>query len=194
MESDELIALLELRLDTMLSPARARHSRGVAALAAELCEKQGIDPSRGRIAGLAHDLCKELPKREQKQLAAHYAGGAASSSLLGDKIIHGPAAAALLELDYGIADAEVLEAVALHTVGRPGMGKLASILYCADKLEGGRDHVDLSWRERVLGLDPAEMLRETVGDVIRWLEGQGRPVAPESLVLYNSLQARTSPE
>jgi predicted HD superfamily hydrolase involved in NAD metabolism len=193
MESDELISLLELRLDRMLSPLRAGHSRGVAALAAELCEKQGIDPRRGRIAGLAHDLCKELPKREQRELAAHY-NGAPSSSLLGDKIIHGPAAAGLLARDYGVADAELLEAVALHTVGRPGMGPLAAIVYCADKLESGRDHVDPSWRKRVLGLAPLDMLRETVADVIGWLEDQGRPVAPESLVLYNSLRTRTASE
>ncbi len=194
MESPDLSARLESLLDAMLSAPRAGHSRGVAALAAELCARHGIDPQRGRIAGLAHDLCKELPKRSQRLLAASYAGKVEGSELLGEKMIHGPAAAGLLARDFGYEDAEVLEAIALHTVGRPGMGLLASLVYCADKLEPGRDHIDESWRQRILGLDPPEMLRETVGDVIRWLKAEGRPVAPESELLYNSLQTGTASE
>jgi nicotinate-nucleotide adenylyltransferase len=194
MESAELAAILETLLGRRLSAPRAEHSRGVAALAAGLCSRHGLDPLRGRIAGLAHDLCKELPKREQRALAALYPGVAGESGLLGDKIVHGPAAAALLARDYGLEDGDILEAVALHTLGRPGMGKLATIVYCADKLEPGRGHLDPAWRAHLLSLGLSDMLRETLGAVIAWLEAEGRPVAPESRLLYNGIPSRAVSE
>lgn len=187
MEYPELSAALEHRIDSMLSPARAAHSRAVAALAAALCERQGIDPLRGRVAGLAHDLCKELPRKEQRRLAGAYPGSHESSALMADKILHGPAAAFLLARDYGVDDAELLEAIALHTVGKPGLSGLSLILYCADKLEPGRDHVDPAFVERCLALPPSEMLRVVVADTMSWLTKKGHAIAPETKLLYNSL-------
>jgi len=187
MEYAELLAALERRVDLALSPPRAKHSRGVAALAAELCSRQGIDPLRGRVAGLAHDMCKEMPRKELRRLASGYPGARPGSALMADKILHGPAAAVILAREYGVEDAELLEAIALHTVGKPGMSGLSLILYCADKLEPGRGHVDPSFVERCLALPPSEMLRVVVGDTISWLSQKGHAIAPETRILYNSL-------
>ncbi len=106
---------------------------------------------------------------------------------MADKLVHGPAAAALLVRDFAVDDPGLLEAVAFHTVGRPGMGELAVILYCADKLEEGRGRGDGRKRERILGLEPTEMLRATILDVMAWLERKGHAIAPETRLLYDSL-------
>jgi predicted HD superfamily hydrolase involved in NAD metabolism len=188
MDFTELRALLDARLDLMLSADRAGHSRRVAGLAGRLCARNGLDPLRGEAAGLAHDLCKELPLGEQRALAAAYPGTRPSSELIRDKIIHGPAAAALLARDYGMADGEILEALALHTVGRPGMRLLSVLLYCADKLEPGRDGASGAERMRLLELEPLEMLRGTVAGTIAWLRARGRAVAPETILLRESLR------
>jgi nicotinate-nucleotide adenylyltransferase len=172
-----------------LSPRRLEHSRNVAELAAEICRRRGIEPGRGRAAGIAHDMCKELPKPELLALAAAYPG-AASSSLLGDKVAHGPAAASVLARDYGVDDEEFLAAVAFHTLGRPGMGELESIVYCADKLEPGRKGVDPGFRARCLALPPELMLPEVLARSVLWLESQGLPVAPETLALRDSLSRK----
>ena len=176
--------------DAILSPRRREHTRNVAELAASLCERASIDPERGRAAGLAHDMCKELPSAELAALALAFPGAAVSTSLLGDKVAHGPAAAVVLEREYGVDDVELLDAVAFHTLGRPGMGALETILYCADKLEPGRKRIDRDWRDRCLALPPELMLPEVVASVIRWLEEQGLPVAPETIVLYDHLRRR----
>lgn len=192
MELIELSTLLEGRIDGLLSPDRARHSRGVAGFAAELCLRNGLDPERGRAAGLAHDLCKELPLGEQLELAAIYAAGEGgfepSSSLLGEKIVHGPAAAGLLMRDYGIRDGDFLEALARHTIGKPGMGKLAILLYAADKIEPGRAHVDEAFRKACLGLAPEALLLAVLENLLSWLKAKGYAIAPETILLYNSLR------
>jgi len=176
--------------EAILSPKRREHSRSVAELAAALCGRASIDPERGRAAGLAHDMCKELPAAELEALAAAYPGAAPGSALLGGKVMHGPAAAVVLEREYGVDDAEFLDAVAFHTLGRPGMGALETVVYCADKLEPGRKRIDPAWREHCLSLPPELMLPEVVGRVIRWLESEGLAVAPETIVLRDSLCRR----
>lgn len=188
MKLDELAAELDSRLDAELSDSRARHSRGVAGLAAELCGRNGIDPERGRVAGLAHDLCKELPREEQRLLASKSPYFEGRAGALGDELLHGPAAAFLLARDYRLAERDILEAVAYHTVGRPGMGGLDIIVYCADKIEPGRAHVDDAFRQRCLALPPSSMLLAVMENTMAWLDSKGRAVAPETLLLYNSLR------
>jgi len=193
----DLAEELGRRVDTALSKKRAAHSRGVAELSAELCQHNGLDPLSGKIAGLAHDLCKELPTEEQRSLFdAWLVSGDETARLMvrGDgnyfssQILHGPAAATLLFRDYGITDMDILEAVAWHTVGRADMGVLAVIVYCADKMEPGRKHVDADFRARCLELPPREMLFAVVADSIGYLERNGWEIAPTTMILYNSLR------
>jgi HD superfamily phosphohydrolase YqeK len=219
MELAEMEEVLERLLDRRLTPKRARHSRGVAAFASMLCERRGLDPLRGSVAGLAHDFCKELPLEKQEALTLRFidsmpflarargsvpdapripgtvlfedeAGFVAQrrEGIAADALLHGPAAAVLLYEEYGLRDFDILEAVAWHTVGRPGMGELAVLVYCADKIEPGRKHVDEDFRRRCLALDPNEMLLAVVGDTVGWLERKGQPIAPETLILYNALR------
>jgi len=193
MDCAELASRIESRIlagGIGLSSRRRAHTLGVAALAAELCARQGLDPERGRAAGLAHDMCKELPRAEQLALALEWGEARPESSLLGDKVAHGPAAAVLLRREYGVEDAELLDAVAYHTLGRPGMAGLEIFLYCADKLEPGRRRLDPAFRERCLSLPPEAMLGEVVASVVGWLEAKGEPVARESLELLESLSRR----
>jgi predicted HD superfamily hydrolase involved in NAD metabolism len=194
MDYAELSALLDARLPTMLSPARVGHSRRVAALAAELCAREGLDPAAGRAAGLAHDLCKELPAKKVAALAELYPPSRSVSALMADKVAHGPAAAALVAREYGVADREFLEAVALHTIGDPSMGRLAAIVYCADKLEPGRERIDEDYRRRCLALPIEALLLEVVRGSVEWMRAKGKAVAPETLVLYSSLAARAVPD
>lgn len=198
MTRPELAEELGRRVDADLSKKRAAHSRGVALLSSSLCERQGLDPLSGTIAGLAHDLCKELPPEEQRALFdAWLASGDETARLMvrGDgnyfssQILHGPAAAVLLRRDYGLEDGDILEAVAWHTVGRADMGVLAVITYCADKMEPGRKHVDEAFRKRCVELPPREMLLAVVGDSLGYLERNGWEIAPTTVNLYNSLRS-----
>ena len=195
MDYAELCRALDARIDGLISSDRAVHSRRVAELCATLCARERINPLKGRAAGLAHDMCKEMPKKVQRELAALYAAmdpeirglGAPTSAMMADKVVHGPAAAALLARDYFLSDREIMEAVALHTVGKPGMGKLACVLYCADKLEPGRKRLDEVYCRQCLALPLEPMLLAVVEGVVGWMKAQDKAVAPETLILYSTL-------
>ena len=55
-------------LKAMLSQKRLQHSLNVADECRKLAEKYGEDPDKAYFAGLLHDICKELPAEEQKEL------------------------------------------------------------------------------------------------------------------------------
>lgn len=179
---------LEAAASRLLSPKRFEHSRGCADFSAAACVRAGLDPRKGRAAGWAHDLAKELPRERQEALARDCPVTVPGSVFENPVLLHGPAAASLLAREYGVRDRDILEATALHTVGRADMGRLAKIVWAADKLEPGRRHVDDSVRRRCMELDPDSLILEALEATIAWLESKGREVAPETRDLYNTLR------
>jgi len=180
-QAEELIA-------ARLSPPRQEHARRVAAEAVALARRYGADPGAALIAGLLHDLCRELP--DEEALARARVAGIPVGPVEARRpaaILHGPLAAA--ELRARGLDEETAEAIALHTVGRAGMSTLARCLYLADFCEPGR---------RFDGLDEVRALArrsldEAVAAAARLsllhLIGLGRGVVPAALDLYNEWHA-----
>ncbi|HSV56822.1 MAG TPA: bis(5'-nucleosyl)-tetraphosphatase (symmetrical) YqeK, partial [Magnetospirillaceae bacterium] len=185
---DVLVHRIERDALEALSPRRYEHSRGCAAFAAAACARAGLDPRKGLAAGWAHDLARSLPQGRQEALALACPVPLPASVFRDPVLMHGPAAATLLARRHGVRDWDILEAVALHTVGRPDMGPLAKIVWAADKMEEGRGHVDGAERARCLGLAPDDLLLQALAATISWLRTRGREVAPETLDLYNSLR------
>lgn len=103
-------------------------------------------------------------------------------------LLHGPAAAERLRLD-GVGDGELLQAVAYHTLGHPGLGTLGRALYAADFLEPGRDLLN-AWREGLRSRLPSDLdgvVREVLGARIGYLVGRGSPLRPETVAFWNVL-------
>lgn len=197
----ETAVRIDACLDTMVKPHRASHSRATARLAAELCERFGIDPAQGLLSGMAHDMCRDLQPSRQFAMAEAFAIGhpifAARESLQSllqderfrDKMLHGPAAAYALESDYGIRDAAILEAVAFHSIGDTHLGDLAKIVFIADKLEPGRARrpSDADSMLHTLSLEP--LFRYTIACIHDWFSNQGMELSPFTRVLYARIVA-----
>ena len=47
-------------LRTVVSPKRYAHSVRTAQTARKMCELYGLDPEKGYLSGIAHDMCKEF--------------------------------------------------------------------------------------------------------------------------------------
>ncbi|MCL2558712.1 MAG: bis(5'-nucleosyl)-tetraphosphatase (symmetrical) YqeK, partial [Treponema sp.] len=134
----------------ILSFERFLHSRGVALMAWDLCARFGVDPARGYLAGIGHDLAKRMSDADQISHAKRYGGEILEVQREKPSLLHGRAAAAILRDRFGVRDEGVLEAVALHTFGGPGMGDLAKAVYVADKMETSREKIDPDLRRAVL--------------------------------------------
>jgi len=175
---------------------RFAHSVAAAETAVALCQRYGLDPEAGFLAGVAHDLCKDMAPERQFELARRFDGPLPALAFMDPQLPHGPAAAVFLRDDGLVDDPAVLEAIAYHTFGKPGMGPLALVVYSADKIEPGRgewiadvasaavrgDYDGHGGLERLT----AAVIERSMDHVIR----SGRPVAPDTLILYNALTGK----
>ena len=137
----QLMRDLEALLFQYLSPARILHSWGVATTALILALRFGEDPCLAALAGLGHDIAKELDKQQVSTLLAPYGEGL---GLKRQALVHGPAGAALLARELGLDHPDLASAVYWHTTLHAGSRPLEQIVFLADKIEPGRSYQDLA--------------------------------------------------
>ena len=176
-------------LQQRLSPVRFTHSLAVADTAALLAVAVGADPPRARLAGLLHDLARELPDAESERLF-HVLQLEEKPIVMTTALLHGPVAAAWLERTRVISDAEVLEAVRRHTTGAPGMGRLAEVVFLADAIEPGRDYpgADLLRSEAMKDFDTA--LLHSVEHSLAYLSAADMRIDSRSVMYRDELRRR----
>ncbi|MDR0641348.1 MAG: nicotinate (nicotinamide) nucleotide adenylyltransferase [Treponema sp.] len=195
--SPVLIVRLEEEARRRLSQPRFLHSRQVAVMTSDLCRFFGLDSRAGYLAGICHDMGKQLGEEELFKLAKADKRGISALEKRKPSLLHGRAGAMLLKKEYGIRDQEILDAVAFHTTGSPAMGPLAKALYIADKVESSREGVECRLRDfseyagtGEPGLDRLfeKILRETLA----WLRVKNIDPSEDALKLLAKLEGRAS--
>ena len=174
----------------VLTKERYEHSVRVAETASRLCKKYGLDASRAYLAGIAHDMCKDMSGEKIAALARE--DGKAITELEAQKpsLLHGRAAALMLRRDFGVTDKDILQAVAVHTFGEAGMCSLSKVVYAADKIEPGRPQATKAYTDFLDRLSLDELVEKVLVDGIAYLKKKGCAVAPESEKLLRSLNRR----
>lgn len=118
------------------SEKRALHSHSVARLAKELASLWGVDEQSAYLAGLLHDVCKEMNKEESLAIMnAFYPEYMGNSN----KIWHQYIAMYFLKHILFIHDSKIINAVGNHVMGK-NTGKMARIIYLSDKIEPSRGY------------------------------------------------------
>lgn len=118
-----------------LSAARRRHVLSVARYAYALAGRWGYDPYRAYTAGLLHDIAREMPEETLLALALENGLPCGEEEKAHPILLHCAVGALLAEKVYGVKDAEILSAIAKHTVGAPVMLLLDKIIFITDKCE-----------------------------------------------------------
>jgi predicted HD superfamily hydrolase involved in NAD metabolism len=172
-----------------LSEKRYGHTLRVADTAEELARAHGLDEDRVRLAALLHDAARETGPEEFLRLAHEWGLPVGETEKESPKLLHGPVAAELAERKLGIEDGEVLEAVRVHTTGRPGMGPLALVLYVADKIEPARDYPSVGRLRELARRDLHGAAAESLRRAIAHNEERGRDTHPASLQTLEWLEA-----
>jgi predicted HD superfamily hydrolase involved in NAD metabolism len=176
------------RVRDNVKPARFEHIMRVADLAREIAAANGLDADRAYLAGVLHDLARDLPPQELLRLAPPESELDADHPLA----LHGRAARAILESE-GFDDLEVLEAVEDHVTGPRAQNPIALAVYVADVSEPGRG-VNHHIREMALtNLENA--YAEALFCKVSYLESHGKPVHPRTRAAFERLrQERVLPK
>lgn len=171
-----------------VSEKRYSHSVRTAEMCRKLCALYGLDEKTGYFAGISHDMCKNFKPEQLLSLAKEDGADVSELERKKPSLLHGRAAAVLLKNNFGVTDSSVLEAVANHTFGKTGMCSLAKVLYAADKIEPGREHVTEDYLARLLALSLDGLVKAVLEENIDYLRKKGSAVAQESEKLLESLQ------
>ncbi len=170
------------------SPRRLSHSLQVAKLAKKLCVHYNVDPYKGAIAGLGHDIARELNPAMIKYFADKDERSVSEMEISNPLLLHGRAGAIILQNEIGISDEEILTAVRDHVLGKPGMTILSKIIFIADFLEPKRDFLSHESRKGLLMLPLDKMLLQVIIMIFSFLQKNNYPIAEQSIHMYNHLK------
>ena len=113
------------------------HSLSVAHLAYEIAKKQHLDHQKAYIAGILHDIAKDINKDQSLALMKQYypqfveIGAFSYHQFLGELVA---------KRDFDIQEDDILGAIKYHTTGKSDMNWLEKLIYSADKIDPNRDY------------------------------------------------------
>ena len=102
--------------------------------------------------------------------------------------MHGRAAAVKLQRDFGVDDVDIIQAVAMHTLGGPDICPLAKIVFAADKIEPGRPQSSEEYLDRLFSMSLDELVLCVVEENMDYLRKRGKEIAPSSFRFRESLE------
>ena len=131
-----MIEKIREELKSKLSEKRFAHTVGVAETAVKLAEAFGGDTKKVYIAGLLHDMAKELTLEEMNNLTQDIEID--SYMRTSKALLHGAAGAVLAKQTFDVDD-EIYNAIFYHATGRENMSLTEKIIFVSDMAEPSRN-------------------------------------------------------
>lgn len=179
-------------LKANLSKKRYNHSLNVAQSAVDLAKLYGEDEDKALIAGLLHDVAKELPAERQLEYVKQSELSVDEVETKAHALFHAIAGAEIAMRVFGIDDMDIILAIRWHTVAAGDMSRLAAIVYLADLISADRDYKDVKRMRKlaVSGLEKAmyEALKFSVGDSVE----KGNTIPVSTIMAYNRFLNETN--
>ena len=187
-QSDTAAAVETLRARAAELPDWLRaHTGRVVAEGRRLAQLHETDRLRVQAAAWGHDLYRHLDDEALLCAARDLAIAPDAAERAEPILLHGPLAAARARRAWGVGDAEVLDAIRVHTTGRPEMGPVALTLFLADKIEPAKVAADpgLAGIRVLAERDPVAALLAFLDRRIMHYVSAGRVLHPLALETRN---------
>ena len=179
---DELIEAVS----SQMPAKRWEHTKGVMETAVILAGRFGADPVKAELAAILHDVAKYWPVQKLHQMMVEHK--------LSDELLHydkqhrhDEVGAFVAEHEYGVTDAEVLDAIRYHTSGRIGMTLLDKVVCLADYMEPGRDFPSVNNIRELANHSLEEALAAGFDSTIGYLLSRRQIIFPLTVLARNDL-------
>lgn len=127
----------------MMSERRYNHCVNVSAEAVRLAEKYGGDTEKAAVAGILHDITKEVDFENQLQIIKSGDIILTEVEKSTTKLWHAISGSVYVKNILGINDSDIINAIRYHTTGRANMSLLEKIIFLADFTSVERDYPDV---------------------------------------------------
>ena len=171
----------------LMGDYRYTHSLNVAQEAVVLAKLYGCDENKAYVAGILHDVTKEIPKDEQLQIIRD--GGIILDSVQQNapKLWHSISGSVYVQTRLGISDSDIINAIRYHTTGRAGMSLLEKIIYTADYTSAERSYngADIMREKSRKSLEEAMIF--SCQFTLQNLSSKEAAIHPDQIFCYNDL-------
>lgn len=183
MTTEEMIE----RLRETLTEKRFKHTLGVAEEAVRLAPKFGVDREKAYVAALLHDCAKNFTDEQVNEYCKKYGVRLDIFCRSEKALIHAFLGSLVAEVDYGVEDEEILNAIYYHTTGKEDMTPIEKLIYIADMTEAGREMPQSEEIRRIVEEDIDEALIYAIGCSVNYVIKKGGIIHPDSIFARNYL-------
>lgn len=171
----------------LMSEYRYTHCVNVSKEAVKLAKKYGGDEQKAAIAGILHDITKEIPKEEQLQIMLD--GGIILDEVQShsSKLWHPISGSVYIRDRLGIDDEDILNAVRYHTTGRADMSLLEKIIFIADFTSSERKYSGVEKMRKLSSKSLEGAMLYGLKFTLRDLSRREMTVHPDALACYNQI-------
>ena len=155
-------------------------------MSADLARHHNVDPDKAAQAGLMHDLAKFF--KPDHLLAMAQQDGLVLDAIdqAAPHLLHADVGAIVARDEFDITDDGILNAIANHTLGKPGMDPLSCIVFLADSLEPGRGKTDELETLRALSFsDLKKAVWRTADYSLQYLLRSNQLIHPRTVMTRN---------
>lgn len=174
-------------IKSKMSEHRFVHSINVSKEARKLAKIYGADAEKAEIAGILHDITKEMPVEEQLKFITDSGIILDNVQKNAPKLWHGISGSIYIKENLDINDEDILNAIRYHTTGRAGMSLLEKIIFVADFTSQERTYKGVSTMRKKSRktLDEAMLygFKFTFSD----LSKRELAIHPDELACYNEI-------
>ena len=170
-----------------MKAVRFKHSKNVAKEAVRLAKKYGADVEKAELAGILHDATKETDGPEQMSLIRRAGIELTDMEKDSPKLWHAISGSAYIQVELGITDKEVIDAIRYHTTGRAGMTLLEKVIFVADFTSADRDFEGVDRIRRIADKSLDEAVLEGMSFTMSDLALRKLTIAPDTFAGYNEM-------
>lgn len=182
---NDKIREIQEKLKKALDEPRYTHTMGVMYTAGSLAKEFDYPVEKAMLAGLLHDCAKCITHEEKIRLCKEHDIEISEAEYANLSLLHAKAGAILARTVYGITDFDILEAIMVHTTGKPYMSFLDKIIYIADYIEPNRDKAPrLAELRKLAFCDIDACLAEILYDTLTYLKKCGGVIDPLTEATY----------
>lgn len=183
------------QLAKTLDSKRYEHTQGVAYTSAALAMRYGEDVKKAELAGLLHDCAKCMDNEKKIHICKKNDISISDAEYRNPFLLHAKVGGYLTKTKYKIDDEDIINAVLYHTTGRPGMSLLEKIVYIADYIEPGREHIsNLDEVRNLCFRDLDEALLRILEDCLIHLKESKKEIDPMTQMTYEFYKRKQSEE
>jgi len=170
-----------------LSKERFNHSLNVSKKAKELALKYNSDPERAELAGLIHDINKEIDDNEHLEIMAKNGLKFTEVEKKIHKLWHSITASVYIETEFNIKDKEILNSVRYHTSGRANMSLAEKVIFVADFISDDRDYNGIDEIKLAADISLEHAMLKALSWTIRDLIKKEKFIYQDTFEAYNEI-------